>query len=107
MALVLGDLDEPARVSVHVHTECLVGDALGFEACGCRSDLRESMTQISEAGTGVLLYLRAPGGDAARLRHLAALAGREPESSAGRPNDGVAISILRDLGVDADRAVLA
>jgi 3,4-dihydroxy 2-butanone 4-phosphate synthase/GTP cyclohydrolase II len=107
MALVLGDLDGSPSVAVRVHTECLGGDALGFAGCGCRAHLHESMREISDLGTGVLLYLRAAGGDAARLRHVFALAGPDKVPDIGRPNDGVAISILRDLGVEADRAAVA
>lgn len=105
MALVLGDLEGGRRIQVHVHTECLAGDALGYLGCGCRDALHASMAQVSDAGTGIILYLRTPGGDAARLRHLTEAAG-DPDTGGHPPNDAVAISILRDLGVDADRAVL-
>lgn len=63
VALVLGD---PANFSKHptlvrVHSECLTGDVFGSLRCDCGTQLDAALKQISEAGEGVLLYLRQEG----------------------------------------------
>jgi 3,4-dihydroxy 2-butanone 4-phosphate synthase / GTP cyclohydrolase II len=107
LALVLGDLGETGPIMVRVHTECLAGDAFGSLLCGCDSELRRSIDEIAEHARGVLLYVRSPGGDRRRLRHL------EPEVTPALGNldqqavdaavNGVALSMLKDLGITAER----
>ena len=46
---------------VRLHSECLTGDALGSMRCDCREQLALALTQISEYGCGILLYLRQEG----------------------------------------------
>ncbi len=61
LALVKGELS-PVRASlVRVHSECLTGDVLGSMRCDCGEQLNRAMRMISEAGSGVLLYLRQEG----------------------------------------------
>lgn len=107
LAMVMGDLQEPGPVMVRVHTECLAGDVFDFHGCGCRRLLRSSIDEIAEHGRGVLLYIRAPGADRARLRHMEPVISAPLEDADQRAAttavNGVAISMLRDLGVTAER----
>jgi 3,4-dihydroxy 2-butanone 4-phosphate synthase/GTP cyclohydrolase II len=107
MALVMGDLEQSGPIMVRVHTECLAGDVFDFTGCGCGAALRTSIEEIAEHGRGVLLYVRAPGGDRARLRHLEpamtpALEAADRKAAATAVN-GVALSMLKDLGITAAR----
>jgi 3,4-dihydroxy 2-butanone 4-phosphate synthase/GTP cyclohydrolase II len=43
---------------VRVHSECLTGDALGSLRCDCGAQLQAALKQISEAESGVLVYMR-------------------------------------------------
>ncbi|MEV4730132.1 3,4-dihydroxy-2-butanone-4-phosphate synthase [Saccharopolyspora sp. NPDC049426] len=59
LALIAG---EEHRVStttpVHVHHECLVGDVLRSQACGCGRELDDAMRRFAAQGEGVVVYLR-------------------------------------------------
>ncbi|HET7708572.1 MAG TPA: GTP cyclohydrolase II [Sphingomicrobium sp.] len=46
---------------VRLHSECLTGDVFGSLKCDCGPQLRQALSLISEAGGGVLLYLRQEG----------------------------------------------
>ncbi len=62
VALVMGDLsagDEPALV--RVHSQCLTGDIFASSRCDCGDQLHKALEMISQAGRGVLLYLRQEG----------------------------------------------
>lgn len=61
MALVLGDIEQQDEVLVRVHSECFTGDVLGSRRCDCGEQLDLAMTQIAEAGQGVIVYLRQEG----------------------------------------------
>jgi 3,4-dihydroxy 2-butanone 4-phosphate synthase/GTP cyclohydrolase II len=107
LALVLGDLGEDGPIMVRVHTECLAGDAFGSLLCDCDRELRRSIEEIADHGGGVLLYVRSPGGDRRRLRHLEpevtpALGDLDQQAVEAAVN-GVALSMLKDLGVTAER----
>lgn len=56
VALVKGNIESTALV--RVHSECLTGDALGSLRCDCGAQLQAALKQISEAGSGALLYIR-------------------------------------------------
>jgi 3,4-dihydroxy 2-butanone 4-phosphate synthase/GTP cyclohydrolase II len=107
MALVAGDLDQPDPIIIRVHTECLAGDAFRSSACGCRDSLRESLRVISQYGRGVLLYVRPSGGGRARIRHMEPPIepdlGEYDEKAAETAVNGVALSMLRDLGINTER----
>jgi 3,4-dihydroxy 2-butanone 4-phosphate synthase / GTP cyclohydrolase II len=64
LALVLGDLSEPAGVDVLVrmHSECLPGDVFGSQRCDCGAQLAAAMASIAAEGRGVVLYLRGHEG---------------------------------------------
>ncbi len=60
VALILGEPDgEPPLV--RLHSECLTGDVLGSLKCDCGPQLRVALTEITDSGWGMLLYLRQEG----------------------------------------------
>jgi len=61
IALVMGDLGTDEPVLVRVHSECLTGEVFGSARCDCGEQLARSLQIISEAGRGVLLYMRQEG----------------------------------------------
>jgi len=61
LALVAGEISGRSTVLVRVHSECLTGDVFGSFRCDCGPQLRQAMRQVSEAGTGVILYMRQEG----------------------------------------------
>lgn len=65
VALTMGDIQaasqSEAGVLVRVHSQCFTGDTLGSYRCDCGPQLHSAMHQISQAGTGVLLYLHQEG----------------------------------------------
>ncbi len=61
LALVCGDVVNKKNVLVRVHSECLTGDVFGSRRCDCGPQLQQAMRQISEAGAGVLVYMRQEG----------------------------------------------
>jgi 3,4-dihydroxy 2-butanone 4-phosphate synthase/GTP cyclohydrolase II len=61
LALVCGDVADTKNVLVRVHSECLTGDVFGSRRCDCGPQLHQALRQISEAGAGVLVYMRQEG----------------------------------------------
>ncbi len=61
LAIVIGTLAPDAPALVRLHSECLTGDLLGSLRCDCGDQLRGAIKTISEAGSGVLLYLAQEG----------------------------------------------
>jgi 3,4-dihydroxy 2-butanone 4-phosphate synthase/GTP cyclohydrolase II len=61
LALVCGSVAGKLNVLVRVHSECLTGDVFGSRRCDCGPQLHQAMRQISEAGAGVLVYMRQEG----------------------------------------------
>ena len=62
VALVVGDISDGQDVLVRVHSECLTGDALGSLRCDCGPQLRLALQRISQAGRGVVIYMRGHEG---------------------------------------------
>lgn len=60
-ALTLGDFSAGETVLVRLHSECLTGEVFHSLKCDCGSQLTLSLKKISEAGKGVLVYLRQEG----------------------------------------------
>lgn len=61
LAIVIGTLDPEQPVLTRLHSECFTGDLLGSLRCDCGDQLRGAILSISEAGSGVLLYLAQEG----------------------------------------------
>jgi GTP cyclohydrolase II len=66
MALVRGNVRGPFKSKtaiplVRVHSQCLTGDVLTSQRCDCRAQLQLSMKKISQAKSGILLYLAQEG----------------------------------------------
>src|SRR5271170_8100719 len=61
LALVRGEIAGAKNVLVRVHSECLTGDVFGSRRCDCGPQLQQAMKQVSEAGRGVILYMRQEG----------------------------------------------
>ena len=61
VALVKGDISPDRPTLVRVHSECLTGDVFGSLRCDCGEQLDLAMAAISQAGEGVLLYMRQEG----------------------------------------------
>ncbi len=58
VALIHGKPSESEPTLVRVHSECLTGDALGSLRCDCGPQLQAALRQISQAPSGVLVYMR-------------------------------------------------
>ncbi|GAB2963465.1 3,4-dihydroxy-2-butanone-4-phosphate synthase [Amycolatopsis acidiphila] len=93
LALVLGEVAGRDDVPVHVHTECLTGDVFGARGCGCAARLDQALTEIRQAGAGVLVYLRRTGSLLGSLRG----------GACGRADPVVAARVLADLRVASAR----
>jgi len=61
LALVHGKVSGQRNVLVRVHSECLTGDVFGSRRCDCGPQLQQAMRQVSEAGRGVIVYMRQEG----------------------------------------------
>lgn len=61
LAIVIGSPAPEEPVLVRLHSECFTGDLLGSLKCDCGDQLRGAISEISEAGSGVLLYLAQEG----------------------------------------------
>lgn len=62
VALVHGEIGDGEDVLVRVHSECLTGDIFHSQRCDCGPQLQASMQHITEAGRGVVVYLRGHEG---------------------------------------------
>ncbi len=61
VALVRGNLRGRVAPLVRVHSQCLTGDVLTSLRCDCRAQLELSLKKISQAPSGILLYLPQEG----------------------------------------------
>jgi GTP cyclohydrolase II len=61
VALVRGKLNGKSAPLVRVHSQCLTGDVLASLRCDCRAQLELSLKKISQASSGILLYLPQEG----------------------------------------------
>jgi 3,4-dihydroxy 2-butanone 4-phosphate synthase / GTP cyclohydrolase II len=115
LAFVSGDVSGRRDVLVRVHSECITGDVFASSRCDCGAQLRESMSRIGEAGSGVVVYLRGHEGrgigitDKLRAYELQdrGLDTIDANVALGLPIDardyGAGAQILRALGVTSVR----
>ena len=60
-AMEYGDIYRNDPVLVRIHSACFTGDILGSLKCDCGAQLNETMNQIKQNGSGILLYLNQEG----------------------------------------------
>jgi len=60
--VALGDISGGTEVLMRVHSECLTGDVFSSKRCDCQAQLHHAMDCIADAGSGVIIYLRAHEG---------------------------------------------
>ncbi|MET0928063.1 MAG: bifunctional 3,4-dihydroxy-2-butanone-4-phosphate synthase/GTP cyclohydrolase II [Aeromicrobium sp.] len=68
IALIHGD-PGTEDVLVRIHSECLTGDVFGSRRCDCGPQLELSLTEITAAGAGIVVYLRGHEGRGIGLLH--------------------------------------
>ena len=61
IAVVIGAPDPKKPVLTRLHSACLTGDLFGSLKCDCGDQLRLAVSEIAEAGSGVLVYLDQEG----------------------------------------------
>jgi GTP cyclohydrolase II len=60
-AIIVGKPNLAEPVAVRMHSACLTGDVFGSRRCDCGDQLRLALSQLSQHGGGIILYLEQEG----------------------------------------------
>ena len=102
LALVKGHIDPAKATLVRVHSECLTGDVFGSKRCDCGSQLHQALTQIEQAGVGVLVYMRQEGRGIGLAPKIHAYKLQEQGLDTVQANEKLGYPVdLRDYGLGA------
>jgi len=109
-AMVSERMDPKLPVLVRIHSECVTGDLFGSKRCDCGEQLDKALQLAAKKG-GVVIYLRQEGRGIGIINKLKAyqlqdtgLNTIDANTHLGLEVDarqyGMAIEILKDLGID-------
>ena len=72
--LIISGGDKIDTPLVRIHSQCITGDLLGSLKCDCGDQLQSAISQMAEAGGGMVVYLAQEGRDIGLVNKLRAYA---------------------------------
>ncbi len=115
LALIHENYKASDSTLLRIHSECLTGDIFGSKRCDCGEQLTNSLAMIAKQG-GVLLYLRQEGRGIGLINKLKAYNLQDDGYNTADANThlgfqedgrnyGVALEMLKDLGIQKVRLI--